>query len=782
MNRRELRVDMEAVRAQVTEHARSRFQVARKTLIEAAIASDPEDLFASLVAMLAFRPAAAESEADVGPVTLQLEMLAYELFPLFGRAKQNGILAPQLLVDSADALEVMTTTRMFGDQMADVELVSEDAWLLAQVRGRARMIRGSAFASQLSERVRTAQGKHDAWFERRLGIRPTRALEIMASITAAMNAAFESRLRPAVFADADRFMQEWERAKSKPKRTRSEYETRMLEVVGSRGLARSFAGYLGLGRNARQFLPVDRTDLTCSPTEEEWAAMLMLFGFTTEYRAGIEEPVLVRHRPLYVFPDGRVVLVDSANAYDEVWARFDQAARADDRFRHRYLKGLHDWVLSQSAEHLRRVFPSDAVFVNLTYPDPDKEPGAETELDFAVSYGPFLILGEAKARQFRITGQLSRPGHLVTDLEQNIEEAFDQALRAQRYVESMARPRFVEQATGQVLEVDKGALKRTYPLVVTLHEMSMLTTKLGELRSLGLFADGAYPFSISEADLDIVTKFCEGPDVFLHYVQKRLETHALEVGISGDELDMFGCYLSGRMVTVPFRTGGALEATDYWLSFSGDIERWMMHEWHGEGEAPEIKLDIPSEISEVLRGLRTDPSGDARWLAFSILDLSSQAMLDLAARVRELKANPPPPGTTRSARGSDEGVAACVMVSNGSPPSELRNKLQQRLEIEKHRQRADRAVGLGYLVLPNGVVSWTLAVYSDSPWQPDPELDKLVERPPPVAPVTMSGRSFPRNSPCVCGSGRKYKLCCMPKVLAASVSYTHLTLPTKRIV
>lgn len=59
------------------------------------------------------------------------------------------------------------------------------------------------------------------------------------------------------------------------------------------------------------------------------------------------------------------------------------------------------------AEYLSRVFGGDAVYQNLTYPDPDHiEHGRETELDAAVRWGPFLLLVEAKARQFRLKGQV----------------------------------------------------------------------------------------------------------------------------------------------------------------------------------------------------------------------------------------------------------------------------------------------------------------------------------------------------------------------------------------
>jgi hypothetical protein len=69
------------------------------------------------------------------------------------------------------------------------------------------------------------------------------------------------------------------------------------------------------------------------------------------------------------------------------------------------------------------------------------------ELDAAVVWGPFLLLIEAKAKQFRLAGPLGDVGRLRTDLKRNVEEAFDQALRAWQYIETTELPVFKERET-----------------------------------------------------------------------------------------------------------------------------------------------------------------------------------------------------------------------------------------------------------------------------------------------------------------------------------------------
>ena len=66
-------------------------------------------------------------------------------------------------------------------------------------------------------------------------------------------------------------------------------------------------------------------------------------------------------------------------------------------------------------------------------------------------------------------------------------------------------------------------------------------------QDLGLFRDNEYPFSICFADLETITQFCDGPEVFLHYIEKRLSAQKESLEIIADELDYFGAYLQTRL-------------------------------------------------------------------------------------------------------------------------------------------------------------------------------------------------------------------------------------------
>jgi hypothetical protein len=52
------------------------------------------------------------------------------------------------------------------------------------------------------------------------------------------------------------------------------------------------------------------------------------------------------------------------------------------------------------------------------------------------------------------------------------------------------------------------------------------------------------------------------------------------------------------------------------------------------------------------------------------------------------------------------------------------------------------------------------ASWLEGPWEPDEKMERLIEAEPPFMPAL--GQKLPgRNEPCLCGSGKKFKKCCL---------------------
>ncbi len=724
-------------------------------------------LFVALFANMALGPVEQMTEATHGNVAPKLELFAYHIYPLFGEPT-DASLTPWHTQLCWEALGKLFVARghyaMFskhspsGNEQID--------FLSRMVRMHTEIVRGSAYPEQTAEEILSIQGRFDAWFARRAGIAPKRAIDALWTIVKQEEKAANDFMSDV--SDCGRhFGALWRTAKQKIPGRRSEAEQQLLDTCADEKTARSFGYVKRLNEVAPSTLPVSRSTLTSLEpplSDEEWAGLIDLIGLTNEKRKEMHDPVEVRQKPLFVLPDNLVLLADISNALDSLWEGFEQVAREDQAFYDRhYQRRKAKWFEIKVLELLKRIFPTDHIYRKLSYPDPDKSDGHAAELDIAVLWPPFIILIEAKARQFRLESQLGDLARLRSDIKANVEDAFEQAKRALRYIDGVEKPEFVEIGTGRKLSFDKKSVRRTYLLTVSQHHLAGLVNRL-ELQSLGLFKTGEYPLSICIADLDIISQFCQGPDVFLHYIEKRLEVMHEQVEIIADELDFFGAYLSSRLRTERlWKQDG--KTVDF-VALSGWSEKFDQVIGYRRGErkkAPTMDLEVPFEIRDILAELRrcTDDTS-SRWIAFSLLGMSDMALRSIAQGLKEVRAASLTPGMFRRVSYQDGDTTISIVASLDLPSAMLRERTMMRVILEKYRRKTTNSIGIGIMVA-DARRPIDCAVWVEGPWQYDEKLEMALEKEPPL--VLVSGQKLPgRNEPCICGSGKKFKKCCLARI------------------
>jgi hypothetical protein len=668
-----------------------------------------------------------------------IELAAFHLFPHFGNREEIDPGSVQAIIDLIEPLQLNRTWEIMflRERAADPQLEE----ISTHLRLYRESVRGAAYADQTREYISKIQGAFEKWFQQMGGIGPNRALELLDGIQQQLKRNHELTRTAAIQAFPEAQMDQ--RREGKDYAALAEFVSIALPTL----------------------LPVGRDQLDWMnppPTGDEWAGLIKLVGCTRERCIAAKQPSDLKSFPLFVLPGERVILFDLACFSDELFAGFDRMARTDRPFYDRkYLKQQTRWTEERIAELLRRVFPRDSVYSGLTYPDPDRA-GGEAELDAAVELGPFLILLEAKGCQFRLDVAHEDFGRLRTDLKKNVEEAFDQAQRASRYLDSNPIAVFGERKTGREMRVTKSKVHRVFKLSVTLHHLADLTTQLANLRPLNLFAAGDYPFSVSLADFDIITRFCEGPDVLLHYVQRRLELQRSGKNIHGDELDIFGMYLDcrlhpsqvwerkekGKGFTMMILTGG-----------SEQFDQWKNAEL-GIGKVPEINLKLPSAVKNLLQALRDRNDDAGRWIAFSVLNLSTPGIERLQRVLNDMRAQRPKLRRMRSTVFVDGDMVAVFAVGYGADVETLRKTVFTRTALEKYRRKAPTALGFS-IDLINANEQFDSALWLESKWTYSADMEKALQQ---VAPLVLQpGGKLPgRNEPCICGSNRRFKKCCLP--------------------
>lgn len=715
---------------------------------------DAEKLFVSTLLVLSVGPVSEMSEASHGTVPVKIEILAYHLYPFFGVSVEE-ISPVEVEKCKAASERILAANGLLIEAGSNAD--DPAASLARQIERQARIVRGSAYQEQTASEIIEVQGRFDAWFEGKVGISPTRAQEALWKIYEHGNAFIKSNIE-AAFEQAYVYEQEWRRVqKIRPDRRTAEEHT-FASALPRKEYAMHYGWVQKMSELGYASYPARLQDLGL--TDAEVVGLEQLIGLSPATRVGLSDVVEVKQRPLYFLNDKRVVLVDLANAMDALWDSFEMVARLDQPFydgRYQVHKGK--WLEDKSVEYLARDFPADSIYSGLSYPDLAKGAGATTELDIAVAWGPFLILAEAKAKQFRLEGQLGDVGRLRTDIKKNVEDAFEQATRAADYIEATDMPEFTETRTGRKLRIDKTKLKKTYLMTVSLHQLAGLATTLAVFKDLGLFAGSEYPFSISIADLDFVTEFTKHPDVFLHYVDKRLEVQKIDVSMMVDELDFLGVYLDTRFARPYFweKRGTDFNAISIG-GFSAVFDDLMLYRRGLRDDEPKIGLDIPPEVAEILGQLRNTDDDHSRKVAFDVLGFSDNVLRAIGQLLREIRTANLTWGNIRRQALAVDDVVVVGTAAAGLPYTELVRRSKEIAKIEKYKRRAEKAFTLA--VMPgNKAAVFEWIDYTEGRWAYDAQVERLINAEPPRAATTPSKLPRP-NEACYCGTGRKFKKCC----------------------
>jgi hypothetical protein len=728
---------------------------------------DAENLFVCLTVILSMIPIDTARESIHGAIPAKIELLAYHLLPRFGRSTNRSV-TPIQIERGLHAIHSLFNARMqvSAFQTKSNEATEEIEAVVRILSIDASVIRGSAYPEQTLQEISGIQGHFEGWFKEKTGIGPCRAGQLLIAILRTEEAQANewcAILHGSCQVMKERWKQIWKRRRKELTREDRAFlsQFRSAKEAGLWGYAQK------LTESPPDGVPVSRENVRIDPvpTQAEWDAMVQLIGCTVTDRTQMTDPIEMSRRPLFVISGSRVLLRDISNAFDQLWSAFESVARQDQHFYDtQYLRQKSRWLEERAANCLVRLFPTESIYRNVSYPDPGRGTGSTAELDVAVHWPPFLILVEAKAAQFRLESQLGDIGRLRTDIKKNVEDAFEQARRANYYIRSVPEAQFTEQGTGRTLVIRQEAIQRTYLLTVSLHLLGTLATRLAAVRSLGLFQDEEYPWALSIADLDTVTEFCPGPDVFLHYAERRMEVQQEALKFRADELEFWGAYLKTRLQPERIGMKGDREPDFVWLAGFQEPFDFMMEYRRGDRtEAPVIDLEVPEEIRIILNELRRredDPG--ARWIAFSLLSLSDRDLGAVAKMFQETKTQRPSPGMLRRATYHGKDVVMSFVATADLTLDQLYAATKQRTLIEKYRRKAARSIGLG-IHLMEPARPFHFAIWVEGSWQHDPDFERLIQEETVSIPVPGSKLPGP-NQPCLCGSGLKFKKCCKARI------------------
>lgn len=718
---------------------------AEKALCDLLDNTNTESMLIIIMVQLLSQPIDAQYGDKFGHHFAMIDVLAEFCMPRFGDNKDIVSLAQ--VNECYSLLEKVFHGRCLKSQQ-------HESKLMQSLHLNSDVVRGSAYQEQIAKRIKEVQGYFSNFFGSNVGIEPAKAVDLLFQAVAYFEKSVNKHITEVREA---RTLGEKTYLDIKKKKHKSHEDFQFLSKHKNKTTAGIIYFYEILCELFPAYLPFDLQELGASTTEVE--AIKKLIGID---RKTFNPANTIQRTPLYFFTSGKILLPNHlANCLDALWDALENEIKKD-KIYERYQKRRATWLESQAVELLKNIFPSECVFQTLDYPDPDKS-NAMTELDIAVKFGLFLILVEAKSNQFQFESTRGNFGKLVTGLKDNVEASYMQIKRAMIYIGSRNEAVFIERGTRRELRLNEKNIYSYFPISLSLQHLADLSLRLGEVKDeLKLFQDGSYPFSICLTDLELILKTNIKPEIFLHYIKRRIELLSSLEQWDGDELDLFSAYLQMRLVrdNLPIKKGESFNLINF-SGFSNDI--YGSPSFH-DIDFEKIKPNIPILVEDLLDRIRKDGTDLAKIIILLMLDMSDSFLLSLAATANNLKDVYIEQGIYRRQTFSEGDLSISLVASSHARKSDLSERTLMRVVIEKYRRKQFRGIGFGIYASEKYEKSLINIMHLvEAPWIYDEDLETLAENEPSFK-LSSNFKAPKRNEQCFCGSGKKFKKCCLLKI------------------
>ena len=464
--------------------------------------------------------------------------------------------------------------------------------------------------------------------------------------------------------------------------------------------------------------------------------------------------------PLILSPSGEFIsLQNSALAeaiYDSpfYWMQDDKAYRPH-RDRHR-----GEFTENFVAERLKAVFGAHRVFNNIDIWQGKSKVG---EIDVLVLWADRAIIVQSKAKRLTIEGRKGNDQVIRDDFKKSVQDAYDQGLTC---AELLGDPRYrLARADGSTLDLPKiteifmfCVVSDHYPALSFQTRQFLKTREVARVRA-ALVCDVFL--------IDVLTEMLPTPLHFLSYIARR--TRYADRLLAAHELTILAYHLKHNL-WLEDATSMMHLAED----FTSALDIAMAVRRRGiDGDAtPQGFLTHfdGKTLGRIVREIEHRSEPAILDQGFQLLEMSGEAFDNLSRVIDDQAHRATQDGKPHNVAMMFADGSGVTIECSGEPDSLAAPRLATLCARRKYRQKANIWFGL---CLTPGDAQLRFGLRLSDPWEQDFAMDEatadMVEPMPPELAFKRLHRGWRkrhkigRNDPCPCGSGRKYKKCCIHK-------------------
>jgi len=435
---------------------------------------------------------------------------------------------------------------------------------------------------------------------------------------------------------------------------------------------------------------------------------------------------------------------------------------ADGAYRDLAMQHRGEFTEEFSAERLRRVFGEGRVFINVDLVNSKNE--KQGEIDVLVVFANRAIILQAKSKKLTIAARKGNDNSLKSDFKKAIQDSCDQALSCANLIQD-DNIRLVG-SDGIEIGINR-EFREIYPFCVVSDHYPALTFQARQFLKYSSNEIIMPPFVTDVFLVDVITEVLDSPLYFLSYINRR--TKYGEKVISTHELTILSYHLKQNLWIDDEYT--MMHLGD---DICADLDLAMLTRREG---APGI--DTPEGIltkykgtffDDIISGIEERDDAITVDLGFSLLSYSGDTIEMINDGISQLtklgKRDGKHHDMTLAFSSDNSGL---TIHCNDDPVSISGPRLEDHCVKRKYSVKADSWFGICIGTKDSRV---RFGVNERYKWEQSDDMDDVVkDLPSPhdirgkrkinISALRKKTKKIGRNSRCPCGSGKKYKKCCL---------------------
>lgn len=418
-------------------------------------------------------------------------------------------------------------------------------------------------------------------------------------------------------------------------------------------------------------------------------------------------------------------------------------------------------------EYFARLLPGATVLQDVYYPVVSESGSTKNfaEADRVIVYDDHLFIIEMKAGAFTYTSPANDLPAYIKSLEALVGAPSKQGQRFLKYIESAEEVEIFDSKRRPVGKLRRGDFRCKTICAVTLDPFTELSAQAHHLHKIGVDVGDTPTWSLSLSDLRVYSDIFVGPLDFLHFVEQRMRANFSDNLHLDDELDHLGLYLEHNNYTMH---ADELSKNNTRLQFNGyrsSIDAYFSEKLIGSNDPSLPTQAVPHRIRELIDFLAAQDKPQGSRIASYLLDFAGDWRSDLNKWIDDELVAIHQRG--RCLPLSVIGEERLTIFLNIEGIAELNH--EQAVEHSQAAMIASDEADRTLLELTYGlngltrVAMSTVSLYGLS----REHLEQLKEKATDIKEKRLARSvanfgKIGRNEPCPCGSGKKFKRCCIP--------------------